>query len=98
MIDKMIHLNEKHKNMVREIIKDFPYPIYVYGSRSKGTHRNNSDLDICVLDDRVTDSEIFNLQIAFEDSYLPFTVDVVGWKFLSDSFKSFIEKDLQLFE
>lgn len=93
----MIYLDEEHKSIIRDILKNYPYPVYVYGSRSRGDHRHNSDLDVCVIDDRVTFDEILNLQIAFEDSYLPFTVDVVAWKNLSETFKALIMPDLQLF-
>ena len=93
----MIYLDEEHKIIIRDILKDYPYPVYVYGSRSKGNHRQNSDLDVCIIDERVTFDEILNLQIAFEDSYLPFTVDVVAWKNLSAAFQELIKPDLQLF-
>ena len=42
-----LQLEEKHWNIIHQILSKYPYHFYAYGSRTKGTARKFSDLDIC---------------------------------------------------
>lgn len=72
--------------------------IYVFGSRAKGTTKRSSDLDLAIdLGRRLQQKEEFALSFAFEDSNLPFKVDVVDLHAISASFKDAIEASLVVF-
>ena len=90
---KMINLELKHFQIVTEILKTFPHPVYVFGSRARGDCKRFSDLDLCVFGNP-DKKEVRNLKEAFEESRLPFTVDVVVWDELSKDFQDLIKQDL----
>ncbi len=90
---KIIQLEPKHLTIVKEILKKYEVNVFVFGSRAKNSAKTLSDLDLC-LKDNYDKSTIRKLQDAFEDSDLPFKVDVVVWSDISASFQKHIEKDL----
>lgn len=90
---KTIQLEPKHLKIIKEIIKIHEVEVYVFGSRAKNTARPLSDLDLCLKKD-YDKSTVRKLQDAFEESNLPFKVDVVVWSEISESFQKHIEKDL----
>ncbi len=90
---KSIQLVDKHFEIVRQILSKLKVSVFVFGSRAKNTAKPLSDLDLC-LKDNYDKSTVRKLQDAFEESDLPFKVDVVVWSELSDDFKKHIEKDL----
>jgi predicted nucleotidyltransferase len=69
----------------------------VFGSRTGPTHRPASDVDL-LLDSEVSIplSTLARLKEAFEESHLPFRVDVVLRSALSPTFYQRIGKDLTL--
>jgi predicted nucleotidyltransferase len=93
---KLIQLDPKHLMIVKEILKKFKINVYAFGSRAKNSAKPLSDLDLC-LKDYYDKSTVRKLQDAFEESDLPFKVDVVVWSELSDGFKNQIENDLVKF-
>lgn len=94
---KNIQLEDRHLAIVKEILNKFQINVYVFGSRVKNTAKPLSDLDLC-LKDSYEKSTIRMLQEAFEESDLPFKVDIVVWSEISESFQKHIEKDLILLE
>ncbi len=94
---KIIQLEPKYLAIVKEILKKNEINAYVFGSRSKNTAKKLSDLDLC-LKENYNKSAVRKLQDAFEESDLPFKVDIVVWSELSESFKNHIENDLLKFE
>ncbi len=90
---KTIQLEDKHLEIVRKILSELKVSVWVFGSRAKHTAKKLSDLDLC-LKDNYEKSNVRKLQDAFEESDLPFKVDVVVWSELSEDFKKHIEKDL----
>lgn len=93
---KNIQLESRHHIIVKEILNKFNVTAYVFGSRAKNTAKTLSDLDLCLKDD-YDKSIIRKLQDAFEESDLPFKVDVIVWSEISESFKKHIGKDLVSF-
>ena len=51
----------------------------VFGSRAQGTQRHNSDLDL-VVHGHLDDARIDRLWTLFQDSNLPFSVDVKNYQ------------------
>jgi uncharacterized protein len=89
----MIHMEERHLKAVQNILKKYPYTFFVFGSRVHGTQKNFSDLDLCVKED-LSDLTKCYLQMDFDESNLPFKVDIIEWNKISKDFQSLIEKDL----
>ena len=53
--------------------------VWAYGSRVKGTARPNSDLDVVVFTAAEQWLAVSNLREAFDNSDLPFRVDLFVW-------------------
>jgi len=68
--------------------------VWAFGSRAKWLARDTSDLDLCI---RAPAALIFEqmgaLRAAFEESNLPWKVDVVDWASASESFRQIIQRD-----
>jgi len=90
-------LSDQELNIVANIMKNFPQTL-LFGSRIKGTSKQFSDLDLCIKD-RITDYDYELLKEAFEESDLPFFVDLVDYNKLDESFKKIIDSQaIPLFE
>ena len=66
---------------------------WVYGSRVQWTARPQSDLDMVVFASPSQNSQVSALREAFEDSNLPFRVDLFVWDDVPDQFRKQIEAD-----
>lgn len=91
----MIFLEQRYLKIVQEILQKYPYSFYAFGSRTKKTHRPFSDLDLCFFED-IPWNVRAHIDEDFEESDLPFTVDVVDWNLCSDTFRKIIKRDLIL--
>lgn len=60
--------------------------VLAYGSRVKGNARPNSDLDLVVLTTPDEHPLMSELKEAFDESNLPFLVDVLVWDEIPESF------------
>ena len=66
---------------------------WAYGSRVKWTSRPESDLDLVVFARPEQSARVAELREAFEESDLPFRVDLFVWDEVPESFKARIEGD-----
>ncbi len=66
---------------------------WVYGSRAKSTSTSKSDLDLVVFATSEQQQQVGDLREAFEESDLPFRVDLFVWDDLPEAFKVQIEKE-----
>lgn len=67
--------------------------VWVFGSRAKWTTHDGSDLDLAVEGDQSIDHDTMaNLSIEFDDSDLPYAVDVIDLKTVSSKFKKIINE------
>jgi predicted nucleotidyltransferase len=73
----MLQLESKHQEIVQQILRKYPYRFYAYGSRTKGTARKLSDLDLC-YQEKIPDAVAFLIEEEFKESDLPFVVDLVA--------------------
>jgi len=65
--------------------------VWVFGSRATGTARRYSDLDLAIDADRpLTIDEVAVLREAFEESDLPFRVDVIDWNATEERFRRLV--------
>ena len=85
-------LSPKHLSILKEILRQFApgHLVWAYGSRVKGTSKKSSDLDLVAfgLDSR----NISQLKEAFEESDLPFRVDLMDWGSIPESFRENIRE------
>lgn len=92
----MIDIGQNHLDMVRAILsKHLPsnVTVWVFGSRAKHTASDTSDLDIALEGITPINNDILtDISIAFEDSDLPYTVDVIDLKTINSNFKEIIDK------
>ena len=68
-------------------------PAWVYGSRAKWTSRPDSDLDLVVFATPEQRRRVSSLREAFDESGLPFRVDLFVWDNVPDEFRDKIEAD-----
>lgn len=88
-----IDLTELQIQQVRDILStQLPNTtVWVFGSRVKGTAKTYSDLDLALITEQpLTIRQQAELELAFTDSDLPFTVDLVDWASCSEAFKRII--------
>jgi predicted nucleotidyltransferase len=93
----MIQLSDEQKAIVAGIVSKYPYAFYVFGSRATGKAKAFSDLDLAT-EKNLSPPEKAMILTEFEESNLPFKVDLISLDSISASFKSHIGKDLTPFE
>jgi type I restriction enzyme S subunit len=89
----MIDLQENYLQLVQDILRKFvpAEEVKLFGSRARGTAKSFSDIDLVIMNEQALSLEQFaKLTLAFEESDLPYKVDVVQWAELSDDFKKLI--------
>ncbi len=85
---------EQHQTVLSLLEKHLPNTTaWVYGSRAKWTARPQSDLDMVVFATPKQDSQVFNLREAFEESNLPFRVDLFVRDELPERFRKNIKRE-----
>lgn len=97
----MIDLQADHFATVKQILTEhFPEcEVRAFGSRVTQTAKNYSDLDLTIVGQNALDSDRFrHLKEAFEESDLPFRVDVLDWHRISESFHTVIEKQYEVIQ
>ena len=93
-------LSTEHRRLVRGILAEHLPPeaqVWVFGSRATGRAWRYSDLDLAVdARCRLTPDETGALSDAFDESDLPFRVDIVDWQSIGDAFRGVIAAERQL--
>jgi predicted nucleotidyltransferase len=93
----MIHIKEEYFAIIKAILAKYPYSFYAFGSRVRGTHQEFSDLDICYME-TIPLLILAQLKDEFEQSNLPFKVDLVSFNEANQNFKAIIQADLILIQ
>ncbi len=80
----MIALSDVEQKLVKEILRKHlagqDYKVVIFGSRATGQAKRYSDIDLSLIGDKKVDrSVLFGLSEDFEESNLPYTVDVVDF-------------------
>ena len=100
----MFGLDDRHLDFVLSVLKrnisDVDAKFYIFGSRVKGTNKKYSDIDIAIdLNGKKLDTSILGkILIEFQDSTLPYEVDVVDLNSIDEKFRNLIKKDLVLLQ
>jgi len=103
--DKRLAVRPEHRQIVRAVLRavlpEWPpqsgrggagkVKIYVFGSRARGTLKKAADLDLAIDAGRkLTPREEAELKEKFEESDLPYKVDIVDLHAVSDAFAKII--------
>lgn len=91
-----IDIKPQHLKIVQDIVRiclPAESKIYVVGSRVKGKAQKGSDLDLAIDAKRaLTQEERNKLAVAFTESDLPYTVDCIDMRDISENFKASLRK------
>jgi uncharacterized protein len=91
-----VFIDNHHLDIVKAILhQQIPqYEVWAFGSRVHGQHlKKFSDLDLVIINDKsLSLDEIIDLKTAFDESDLPFRVDIVEWARLDENFKKIIRQ------
>jgi len=92
---RTLQLSEKHRAMVEKLLaRHLPgVEAWAYGSRTKGTAKPWSDLDLVVFAGPEQKNAVAELREAFEESDLPFRVDLFVWDEIPETFRENIHKE-----
>lgn len=88
----------EHLALIKKILKmhlPVASKVYVFGSRVTGKAKKYSDLDLAIDKQGMplSLSERACLEEAFQESYLPYKVDLLDWNSASKEFKAYIDQD-----
>ncbi len=90
-------IEEKHLEIINAILAKYPYTFYAFGSRVKGAPKKFSDLDVCFIE-KIPIIEKNHLEEDFEESDLPYKVDLLDWYQCDEAFQHLIYPDLYLLQ
>ena len=94
MKDSPIDLRPDHLAIVRTLLQAHApdCEVWVFGSRTQGSAKPMSDLDLAVIAQPTDSVDLEELREAFSASSLPMKVDVVDWTGSDPSFQTIIER------
>ena len=95
-----LYVEDKHLKIVLDILKQYiqkntGIEIYAYGSRVKNTHKKYSDLDLVIINNSAEKLDFLltaDLREEFEESDLPYTVDILEYAGLPEHMEQEINK------
>ncbi|GHS93432.1 hypothetical protein AGMMS50276_03890 [Synergistales bacterium] len=95
----MIYVSPKERTMILDIIKTHApdCEVRVFGSRYKGNNRPYSDIDLVFVgNEELNVSRIGDIRESFEESNLPYRVDVLDWNATSEKFREVINRGYEV--
>jgi len=83
-----IDLTADQRQEIEQFLKKYlpNTKVWAYGSRVKSTAKPSSDLDVVAFASKEQELNVAALKDAFEESYLPFRIDLFIWNDLPESF------------
>lgn len=97
----MIDVSPFQLEMIKKILERHVSgcEVRVFGSRATRTAKDYSDLDLAIVGkERLSDKVLFALKEDFQQSDIPFRVDVLDWNAISKEFREVIEKKYTSFQ
>lgn len=91
----MLDLAERHLETIKRILAAYvgDCEVRAFGSRGNGTATKHSDLDLAVVGNSKLERRVKTLlREAFEESDLPFRVDVIDYHAISQQFRAIIDQ------
>lgn len=88
-------VTENEEKIIKEILQNYPYDFYYYGSRVKGDFVKSSDLDILIkAENELSLAELEELKTRFNESKIPYIVNFSQYKTMDEKFYKHIENSL----
>ena len=90
----MISVSSEEFEIIKNILNSYikKGKVYAFGSRYKNNNRKFSDFDIAIDTGEKLSFEFLNIvKDAFEESDLPYRVDIIDYNNISDKFKKIID-------
>jgi len=88
-------VTEKEESIIKSILSQYPYDFYYYGSRVKGDYTKSSDLDILLKSaTEVSVSVIDDIELRFNESLIPYIVNISQSANMDEHFYNLIKNDL----
>ena len=95
MVDQpLIDISPENRQIVREILQRYvpDREVWAFGSRAKWTAKEFSDLDLAIIGDTPLSIALTaDMKEAFQESALPFKIDIVDWASITPSFRQVIQ-------
>jgi ribosomal protein S18 acetylase RimI-like enzyme/predicted nucleotidyltransferase len=82
-----LYIEKKHLQIVNKILEKYDYSFFAFGSRVNGKNKKFSDLDIFYFEE-ISNIDLSNLEEAFEESDLPFKIDIINFKKCDQEFQA----------
>lgn len=88
-------ITEKEEKIIKNILSNYPYEFYYYGSRVKGDFTKGSDLDVLIKNENEIEQNILDeISLKFNESLIPYRVNFSDYKKMSEKFYNLIKNDL----
>ena len=88
-------VTQKEEEIIKNILRQFPYKFYCYGSRVKGDFTKSSDLDVLLKHNETVEPKILNkLDEEFNKSTIPYKVNISEYINMDKDFDTLIETNL----
>ena len=82
------------RSVLKKVLKDNGAEVYCFGSRARGKGRPDSDLDLLIkAASEIPLHTMALLREIFEESSLPFKVDVTDYHRISESFQKKVMRE-----
>ena len=88
-------LSARDRDSIYSILKKYKdiTSVILFGSRAKGTFKKGSDIDLAIFTESLSEEIILKLKEDFEESSLPYRVDIVHYPTLThQELKSHIDR------
>jgi type I restriction enzyme S subunit len=95
----VIDIRPEHRAIVIAILSRIipDAAVLAFGSRVTGSAKKSSDLDLAIkTETKIDKKKLQMLAAAFEESDLPYRVDLVDWNGISENFRTIIEKSVEV--
>ena len=92
----MIDIHPEDLQTVKQILQQFipGLPVWIFGSRIKNIAKSYSDLDLVIVaDHKISLITYYKLKDAFEESNLPYKVDILDWHRIDHAFRQVIQQE-----
>ena len=97
----MTNVSPKHLETIKRILAEYVpgCEVRAFGSRVIGPAKEHSDLDLAVVaGERMERRAKMLLREAFEESDLPFRVDVIDYNAVSNEFRAIIDAKYEILQ
>lgn len=72
----MFGLSNDIYNQILYIVKKYNYKFVIFGSRARGDYKENSDIDIAILDE-VDEKTEYKIRNELDLLDIPYTIDII---------------------